>query len=243
MPDGAQREGEPDPATQKPQDPPSVKPPDLATLRTALIRLLDPPVFLVVIMLGGVSGALLREIFGYSGMLVNMRNPEYARGLITYLYAVVTIGTAVVLVVSALLGSEKVRQDDGRQILALLLGVFGTIVGFYFGNAVATAPSQATEAGLRLTPPLLSETSVVSGQTVHAIGAVSGGVPPYEFDVSVGRDSLVYSQSVGADGWMTADVEVPAVTEPGPVIVSLGVKDAAGTVLTTAKSVTARPKE
>ena len=234
MPDGTEREGGP--------DPPTPKPPDLATWTPAFIRLLDPPVFIVVIMLSGVSGALLWEILGYSGMLANMQSPEYARGVITYLYAVVTIGTAVVLVVSALLGSDKVRQDDGRQILALLLGVFGTIVGFYFGNAAATPPSQAA-TGLRLTPPLLSEASVVSGQTVHATGAVSGGVPPYQFGVSVGTDSLEYSQAVGADGWIVAEVEMQSVTEVGPVIVTLGVKDAAGTVLTAAKSVTARPKE
>jgi len=177
-------------------------------------------------------------------MLGSMRNPEYARGLITYLYAVVTIGTAVVLVVSALLGTEKVKQDDGRQILALLLGVFGTIVGFYFGNAVAGTSGQGAGGGLRLTPPLLSETSVISGQTIHATAAVSGGVPPYQFGVSIGTDStLEYSQTVAADGWIVADVEMPTVTKVGPVNVTLGVKDAGGNILKTAKSVTARPKE
>ena len=67
-------------------------------------------------------------------VLSKMGQIEFARGLITYLFAVVTIGTAVVLVVSALTTEEtpahERRFERGKEILALLLGVFGTIVGF-----------------------------------------------------------------------------------------------------------------
>jgi hypothetical protein len=243
MPEGQERGSGAEQAAMTPTEMAARESASPTTWKSAFIRLLEPPVLIAVIILGGVSSALLREILGYSGMFASMRNPEYARGLITYLYAVVTIGTAVVLVVSALLGGDKVKQDDGRQILALLLGVFGTIVGFYFGNAVAGSSSQAAAVGLRLMPPLLSETSVVGGQTVHLTGAVSGGVPPYQFGVAVGADSLQYNETVGSDGWIAADLAVPPITKVAPLTFTLGVKDAAGTILTAAKSVTARPKE
>jgi hypothetical protein len=218
-------------------------PVSLPTFWSACIRLLEPPVFFSVIILGGVSFALGMEIFR-SGMLGSMSNPGYARGLITYLYAVVTIGTAVVLVVSALLGSEKVKQDDGRQILALLLGVFGTIVGFYFGNAAADTSWKSGATGLRLTPPLVSETDAVSGERISVTAAVSGGVPPYQFGTSFEQDqSPAYTHPVGSDGWIVADVEIPPVTAAGPLQLNLGVKDAAGAVLTASRILNIRPTE
>ena len=80
-------------------------------------------------------------MFGWDkGVLQSMSRTDYARGLITYLFAVVTIGTAVVLVVSALTTSaddqHEKRFQRGKEILSLLLGVFGTIVGFYFGAEI-----------------------------------------------------------------------------------------------------------
>ena len=176
------------------------------------------------------------------GMLRSMRDPEYARGLITYLYAVVTIGTAVVLVVSALLGDEKVKQDDGRQVLGLLLGVFGTIVGFYFGNAASGKQTQATDSGLTLSPLRLTNATPRARDRVAALAFVTGGVPPYKFATGVGASpTLDYSQQVADDGWITAEFDVPDVAKEQPVLMTLGVKDSAGTVRTAEKSVTARP--
>jgi len=65
-------------------------------------------------------------------------NIDYARGLITLFFAVGTIAIALMLTISALFqtGEEaKDRFDRGREILGLLIGIFGTIVGFYFGSA------------------------------------------------------------------------------------------------------------
>src|SRR5258708_10327050 len=57
-------------------------------------------------------------------VLSKMGQVEFARGLITYLFAVVTIGTAVVLVVSALTTEETPAHERrfyrGKGNLALL---------------------------------------------------------------------------------------------------------------------------
>jgi len=103
---------------------------------------MNPVVVLAGIIVLSVLFLILCAIFGWDkGELQNMSRTDYARGLITYLFAVVTIGTAVVLVVSALTTSADDRHEKqfqrGKEILSLLLGVFGTIVGFCFGAEVS----------------------------------------------------------------------------------------------------------
>src|SRR5215510_2881988 len=89
-----------------------------------------------IIIVGAIS-LIGAAVFGIDkGFVIGMRDPDYARGVITYLFAIVTIGTAVALVFSALAGLMLTKGEDfpferGKHILALLLGVFGTIVGFY----------------------------------------------------------------------------------------------------------------
>ena len=71
---------------------------------------MNPVVVLAGIIVLSVLFLILCAIFGWDkGVLQNMSRTDYARGLITYLFAVVTIGTAVVLVVSALTTSADDR--------------------------------------------------------------------------------------------------------------------------------------
>jgi hypothetical protein len=107
-----------------------------------------------------------------------MADREYARGLITFLFAVVTIGTALVLIVSALIGSEdsisEKQFQHGKEVFSLLLGVFGTIVGFYFGS---TIPSTAS-APLRVSALEVLPNTAVPGSVITTRPLVAGGVPP-----------------------------------------------------------------
>ena len=80
-------------------------------------------VLAIVLLIGATTLGLDKGL-----VLTKMGQVEFARGLITYLFAVVTIGTAVVLVVSALTSDEtpanERRFERGKEILSLLLGVF-----------------------------------------------------------------------------------------------------------------------
>src|SRR5215469_7491534 len=95
---------------------------------------------IALLILGSVIGMIAVAIFGWDRgrVLTQMSQIDFARGLITYLFAVVTIGTAVLLIVSALTSpaddTHNARFQRGKEILSLLLGVFGTVVGFYFGS-------------------------------------------------------------------------------------------------------------
>jgi hypothetical protein len=76
--------------------------------------------------------------------LNNLADKEVARGLITFLIAITTVGIAIILAISTLVlgaGDEgDKRFDRGKQVLSILIGVLGTIVGFYFGSEVSSKP-------------------------------------------------------------------------------------------------------
>ena len=115
----------------------------------------------------------------------------YARGLITYILAIGTVAVALVLVVSALLGSDanKDNFDRGKEILTVMIGIFGTILGFYFGQASSTAgtpgkspsPSPAVApAGGLLPSPTGSPATALSPAAAPSPAGLSptGGASP-----------------------------------------------------------------
>jgi hypothetical protein len=87
--------------------------------------------------------------------LTNLANKEVARGLITFLVALATVGIAILLAISALVLTEgdagDKRFDRGKQVLSVLIGVLGTIVGFYFGAD--------TNSGTQIIPTVQTQTS------------------------------------------------------------------------------------
>lgn len=67
-------------------------------------------------------------------LLTQLANPGSARALITLLFAVGTIWIAVLLAVAALSSAcSKESFDRGKEVLTVLVGILGTIIGFYFG--------------------------------------------------------------------------------------------------------------
>ncbi|HEX4606465.1 MAG TPA: hypothetical protein VH724_20875 [Candidatus Angelobacter sp.] len=164
-------------------------------------------------------------------VLTKMGQVEFARGLITYLFAVVTIGTAVVLVVSALTSDESPanerRFERGKEILSLLLGVFGTIVGFYFGSEVA-AKAQPGETIVNVAPLRLSTGSAASGAEFTLTTYISGGKTPYKYGVGFDKDQIKADTPVDPTGWITKTLTAPKVTADRAALVRVVVEDADG---------------
>jgi hypothetical protein len=211
-------------------------------------NLLNPVVLVVLLILLSVFVFIGAAIFGKdAGVLGHMAKAEFARGLITYLFAVVTIGTAVVLLTSALTSGATQEYEEkfrrGKEVLSLLLGVFGTIVGFYFGTEIRSTTS-AEVATFGATPPVLSRESVVGGEAVTVTASVSGGTPPYHYGTALGDESDVkYEQLVGKTGRIVAKLPTLTVQEQTVVSVKLGVKDAAGDTLMRSATLVLMPKK
>jgi hypothetical protein len=78
-------------------------------------------------------------------------NTEFARGMITLMFGVGTIIIALILTLTAILQAGLTAEDRfkyGMQILTVLMGVFGTILGFYFGanKPEGTPPGSSVSA-------------------------------------------------------------------------------------------------
>jgi hypothetical protein len=164
------------------------------------------------------------------GFLKGMAQPEHARGLITYLFTVVTIGIAVSLVLSTLVGPQPSDANDGRfqrgkEILSLLLGVFGTIVGFYFGSETARANREETYqvSTLDVTPQPVGPSGAV---TVRAV--VRGGAPPFRYGIAQDNDPVDVKDVVFAGGWIVKQLQLKPATKGEAQTLHLIVDDSAG---------------
>ena len=194
--------------------------------------LTNPVVGLTIVLVVSVIALIGAAVLGLDkGVLFNMGRKDFARGLITYLFAVVTIGTAAILVLSALTGNsgnalDEKQFNEGKEILSLLLGIFGTIVGYYFGAESGRGPQPE---GLKLSSLDVTPDKVQPGASVTAKAVVMGGVPPYRFGVAIGNDSLVASESAPMSGWLMKEVPTRALAQGEPSVVRLMVSDAAGT--------------
>ena len=183
----------------------------------------DPVVVIAMSILIAIFVLIGSAILGWDkGVLVSMGRTDYARGLITYLFAVVTIGTAVVLVVSGLTGTEsdvhKERFQRGKEILSLLLGVFGTIVGFYFGSEVSGSQLKKT---IQIAPLHLSAMAGISDSSVTVNSFLSSGTPPYSVTLAFDGEKPDKPENVDAGGWYTKTIPLPSVSQEQAIVIHL----------------------
>jgi len=212
------------------------------TLKKAAVRLLHPVPLTVLLILLSVLALIAANVLGWDkgDVLSRMADHEFARGLITYLFAVTTIGTAVVLLLAALMGSlVDHAYQRAKEILALLLGVFGTIVGFYFGSEAHSAKA----VDLTVSQPLLSATAMTGGDSVRLTAFAAGGDPPYTYAITFGVAKQPTFTTIDTQtGWIIATVGTPAVTAQIDSSLVLAVKDAKGKTSSRSSTVTLRPR-
>lgn len=114
-------------------------------------------------------------------------NVEFARGIITYLIAAGTVGLAVILMfASVMTGGEDLekRFDLGKQVFTSLVGVLGTVIGFYFGSATNVRISEKpTVDSLGTTIIDFKPVPVKKDSMLTVSFEVKGGIAPYQFKV------------------------------------------------------------
>jgi hypothetical protein len=164
------------------------------------------------------------------GFLAGMAKPELARGLITYLFAVVTIGIAVALVLSTLIGPAATDANDGKfqrakEVLSLLLGVFGTIVGFYFGSESSKSTREEIYA---LSTPDLSPQPVGPTGLVTVRAVVRGGNLPLHYGLAQGSEPVEAKDLVFEGGWIVKQLQLKPAQQGETQTIHLAVEDSIG---------------
>jgi hypothetical protein len=141
--------------------------------------------------IGGISILLIGIIFfalaGKNEFLQNLANVEFARGLITFLFAIGTIGIALIITFSVFasersLAESKERFYRGKEILTILIGILGTIVGFYFGSPTDSAKEISP---IELSEIQMSDLKPVMEKPLSLCSLVTGGSPPYKYTVTI----------------------------------------------------------
>lgn len=163
----------------------------------------------VIVALGVGFGLYNSEIFD------KLKDSGYARGVITYLIAISTIGLVFILALQIMFvkGEAEEQIKGTRDILAVLTGILGTIVGFYFGQA------QGQDQALRVAQLVASP--VADGKESVA-AFVEGGSSPYSYILSY-EDA---NQPKTINGQTSSGIIVVDLAVAKPTDVELSILDA-----------------
>ena len=121
--------------------------------------------------------------------LFALSKPDVARGIITFLVAAGTVSLAVLLVMAAIMSSGSQDLDHrfafGKEVLTLLIGILGTIVGFYYGSTKDNAVS------LTVSPVALSESAPKIGDKFTLDAVIIGGASPYTYSIKFNPSGII----------------------------------------------------
>jgi chemotaxis protein histidine kinase CheA len=154
------------------------------------------------------------QLSPYGTLFSQLRSPEVVRGFITFLIALGTIAIAIMLVIAAFLAYGdtplKDRFDMGKGVLTALIGILGTIVGFYFGTGLAEKPTEP----LNVADVKVDQTKAVPGGTITLSFQVTGGKAPYDYTVTFPDRTIPLQEKKSKDGKVKDEIAIPATIAP-----------------------------
>lgn len=203
----------------------------------------------IIIIAGLILLVIYKAFFGENDFLNNLSSIEFTRGLITFLFAFGTIGIAIIITISVFtserhLDESKERFYRGKEILTLLIGILGTIVGFYFGSPT---DSEKQIEPIELSELVMSTSQPVIGEPFTITTLAKGGVPPYTYTMLL-KDGMVTIEEVkdknSQDGLITNTFKIEKGKEEYNITAKLIVEDAKGQSATlVAESIEVKRKE
>jgi hypothetical protein len=154
-------------------------------------------------------GIIAVQLSPYGNLFDQLKFPETVRGFITFLIALGTIAIAIMLVVAAFSdGSDKTplkeRFDMGNRVLVALIGILGTIVGFYFGSAVPPAEVQVLKVA-----DAKVEGEAKPGGKIKLSFQVTGGKAPYSYTVTFPAKTIALLEGETENGKVSEEIMVP----------------------------------
>jgi len=175
----------------------------------------------------GFAYFLVNGAIGSNGEnLEKLKDIEIARGLITYLVAVATVAIATIMAMAAILSGGKdldKRFAMGKEVLTLLIGVLGTIIGFYYGKTATTAPV-SPPAAIQIAPATLTPEHPLAGSSFKLSTTLTGGAAPYTYSIKFdsGEITPVEKQlpepQTSVDGRIEREFTVPKGATPGGTV-------------------------
>jgi uncharacterized protein YpmB len=134
-------------------------------------------VFLMYILYYGITSDLLN----------GDTSDERARNLITFLVAFGTIFIAVLAVLTGMFIREKERFSSAKEVLAILVGILGTIVGFYYGQSAGknANPDASNAAQIKVSDPTFEPSTLIRSQNANISFNISGGTKPYHYKITI----------------------------------------------------------
>lgn len=163
-------------------------------------------VLILVVIIWGVSGQ--------GGFLDSLSDRAVARGLITFLITFTTVGIAIILAISTIFASsgddEDKRFDKGKQVLSVLIGLLGTIVGFYFGSSTDTKPAASESVQvLTIAAANISNLQPKKGEKFTIASFASGGKAPYTYSITFDSALTPIKDAKSPDGVIKQEIPVP----------------------------------
>lgn len=168
--------------------------------------------------------------------LTSISAPEQARGLITFLFSFSTVAIFLLIVVCIFFFKTdelQKRVDHAKDILSLIIGIFGTILGFYFGSM--SNKSLEADKALYIANVHAEPNIATPGNTVTVTAAALGGTKPYTYDfmavdstgnagVSTEKKDVPVDKATGA---LTQPIEIPATAgTPSSITYTFTLRDA-----------------
>lgn len=142
--------------------------------------------------------------------LESLQSLEISRGLITFLVVFTTIVIAITLVLYITISTAdpaeiKDRFGFGKEILTALIGILGTILGFYFGQSV---PGPST---MQVTPVYISNVTPKVAELVTLTYVATGGKPPYTYSISFNPDLIpAIPEKASPQGVIQEEIKIPS---------------------------------
>jgi hypothetical protein len=186
-----------------------------------LVQTAKPGLGLQYLVFGGLAFLVLAFLSAgvlTGGLLEFLSSVRGARGLITFLIAIGTIAIAVILTLASVImeatdtDALKERLSKGKEILTVLVGVLGTIVGFYFAsNPDGSVPGKMTVTIVDVTPR-----SVEPDTQFDVLAMTTGGQLPYKSTPIIKPSTgLEGTGSVNEQGLIKVKFKVAKTVTPG----------------------------
>jgi hypothetical protein len=175
---------------------------------------------------------------------------DQARGLITFLFSVTTIALFILTAITTFwMNADDVEARFGKakDLLALMIGVFGTILGFYYGSLSSQSVTNPT--ALSLTNFGVPNVIVAPGDKTTVGATVTGGKLPLTYDIifsdpagSADSKNLSVRDQQIKDNKVAQSIPIPAAVKASQLNYVLVVHDANGEQTQAAGTLFVQPK-